>query len=327
LGGKGTPQRGETPTLQRLDRLVTLAEDGGGLFDGEVGDDPQGEDVALIGRETVEERLHPVVCEPRDHVRFDVAARRLGCVLERRLGDPASATTRVVDRRVVGDGEQPGTEPVAVTLEGVNATECPDEHVVREPFGVADAPGAEVSDHGCARRSEQRVEAAPVPHLGLLDRAIEFAHSWLIGGRRGPPENQRSRFRKVPVVIGPRRFSFAFEPRFEPLLFAIGVTPRTAWVDVDDERIDARFGPWTCTTPRSNVREVCLTGPYRWYTAIGARLSLADRGLTFGTTPRGGVCMLFREPVTGLDPFGAWRHPGLTVTVADAEGLAACLRT
>ena len=47
---------------------------------------------------------------------------------------------------------------------------------------------------------------------------------------------------------------------------------------------DRLFGPWVCRTAPSNVRAVSLTGPYRWYRAIGPRLSLADHGLTFGTT-------------------------------------------
>jgi len=37
------------------------------------------------------------------------------------------------------------------------------------------------------------------------------------------------------------------------------------------------------------------------------------------------VCLEFHEPVTGIDPLGLIRHPGLTVTVADPEGLAAAL--
>jgi hypothetical protein len=69
-----------------------------------------------------------------------------------------------------------------------------------------------------------------------------------------------------------------------------------------------------------------VTGPYRWYTAIGVRGSFADSGLTFGSSTRGGVCVLFDEPVRGLDPFGLRRHEGLTVTVARREELAASLR-
>jgi hypothetical protein len=122
------------------------------------------------------------------------------------------------------------------------------------------------------------------------------------------------------------QFTFEFDPRYKPLLALLGVTPGTATVTLDDERIVARFGPWSCETPVANVREVCTTGPYRGYRAIGARGSMVDRGLTFGSSIAGGVCMLFREPVRGLDPFGLMHHPGLTVTVADREGFATSLR-
>ena len=74
------------------------------------------------------------------------------------------------------------------------------------------------------------------------------------------------------------------------------------------------------------MQELRLTGPYRWYRAIGPRLSLADHGLTFGSTPARGVCLLFREPVPGIGPPGLIRHPNLTLTAADPERLAATVR-
>lgn len=89
----------------------------------------------------------------------------------------------------------------------------------------------------------------------------------------------------------------------------------------------ARFGPWSCETTVDNVVSVKVTGPYRAHRAIGPRASFADRGLTFGSTTAGGVCLRFHQPVHGLDPFGAIAHPGLTVTVADREGFAAVVRT
>lgn len=122
------------------------------------------------------------------------------------------------------------------------------------------------------------------------------------------------------------RFEFSFDRRFVPLLAALGVTRRTASVVITPSRLAARFGPWSCSTPLANISEVCVTGPYRWYTAIGPRLSLADRGLTFGTNVHAGVCVLFREPVHGLEPLGVMRHPGLTVTVAEPDRFAAAVR-
>ena len=59
---------------------------------------------------------------------------------------------------------------------------------------------------------------------------------------------------------------------------------------------------------------------------LGARLSLADRGLTFGTVATRGVCIQFREPVRGIEPTGLLRHPNLTVTVAEPDLLVTRLR-
>ena len=125
---------------------------------------------------------------------------------------------------------------------------------------------------------------------------------------------------------GAGQFEMAFDPRFRLPLAALGVTPATAHVTVTADRLVACFGPWTCRTTPANVRAVDIMGPYRWYRAIGARLSLADHGLTFGTTTARGVCLLLREPVPGIDPLGVIRHPGLTLTVADPERFAATVR-
>jgi hypothetical protein len=125
---------------------------------------------------------------------------------------------------------------------------------------------------------------------------------------------------------GAGQFEMAFDPRFRLPLAALGITPSTAHVTVTAYRLVACFGPWTCRTTPANVRAVRLTGPYHAYRAIGPRLSLADHGLTFGTTTRRGVCLLFREPAAGIDPFGLIRHPGLTLTVAEPHRFAATVR-
>ena len=128
------------------------------------------------------------------------------------------------------------------------------------------------------------------------------------------------------------RFEFAFEKKYLPALAAIGVTPLTARVDVDNEVLDARFGPWHCRTPVGNITCVQQTGRTvdvhigRLRKAIGARGSLSDRGATFGTTTAGGVCVEFRKPVKILDPSGMILHPGLTLTVSDRDGLEEAVR-
>lgn len=108
-------------------------------------------------------------------------------------------------------------------------------------------------------------------------------------------------------------------------LRVIGVRPDRDGVWLDDDRFVATFGPWRLSAPRSDVVDAELTGPYSAWKAIGPRLSLADRGLTFGTATERGVCVRFRRPVPGIEPSGLLRHPTLTVTVADPALLLAAL--
>ncbi|HUB42184.1 MAG TPA: hypothetical protein VMA72_25315 [Streptosporangiaceae bacterium] len=125
---------------------------------------------------------------------------------------------------------------------------------------------------------------------------------------------------------GAGQFEMAFDPRFRLPLAALGITPATAHVTVTAHRLAACFGPWTCRTTPTNVQAIRLTGPYRAYRTIGPRLSLAGHGLTFGTNARRGVCLLLREPVPGIEPFGLIRHPQLTLTVAEPHRFAAAVR-
>jgi len=126
---------------------------------------------------------------------------------------------------------------------------------------------------------------------------------------------------------GEVRFEFAFAPAYRHLAWAFRVVPERAWVEVGEETFEARFGPWRVRTPLTNISGVDITGPYAfWKTAGSARLAITDRGLTFATNGDLGVLILFKRPVRGLDPLGILRHPELTVTVADVEGLADLLR-
>ncbi len=124
----------------------------------------------------------------------------------------------------------------------------------------------------------------------------------------------------------PRRHPFDLDPRFGAALLPFGVgDPSDAHVDLDDDGLRVRFGFFSLATPVRNLAGAQLTGPFRAVKALGARLSLADRGVTFGSATERGVCIRFHRPVPALDPFGALRHPGITVTVADPERLVAAV--
>jgi hypothetical protein len=120
-------------------------------------------------------------------------------------------------------------------------------------------------------------------------------------------------------------FPFAVDKRLAPFWLPFGFRPGRDGVTVtDDGTFLARFGFFRLETPLANIDEAHVTRDYRWWTAAGARMSWADKGLTFGTNRSAGVCVHFRDPVPS--PLRRQGHPALTVTVADVDGLAARLQ-
>jgi hypothetical protein len=123
-----------------------------------------------------------------------------------------------------------------------------------------------------------------------------------------------------------RSFEFRFTKTYRIVSLPFGVTPSTCEVRVGADRLLVRFGLWHVETTLDNIADVDITGPYTLLKTAGpAHLSLADRGITFATNGDRGVCLRMREPVAGIDPFGLVRHPGVTVTVRDCDGLAAAV--
>jgi hypothetical protein len=124
----------------------------------------------------------------------------------------------------------------------------------------------------------------------------------------------------------------AFEFEFDDgsvtrLARLFGVQPATAALLIQDRELRIRFGPWHLQTTIDNVTSVTKSGPYGWRHVAGpARLSLRDRGVTFATTTRQGVCLTFRDSVPAIEPTGRLRHPGATVTVSEPDRLVAVLR-
>lgn len=126
---------------------------------------------------------------------------------------------------------------------------------------------------------------------------------------------------------GVERFDFRFADAYRRPARIFGVVPENAWVDVGAGALEAHFGRWRVRTPLENISAVAVTGPYAFLKTAGpARLAVTDRGLTFATNGERGVLISFHSPVRGLDAFGLLRHPELTVTVADVDGLADRLR-
>jgi hypothetical protein len=119
-------------------------------------------------------------------------------------------------------------------------------------------------------------------------------------------------------------FRYAIDKKFLPFCLPFGFRPsKDAVTLTDDERFLATYGFFRIETPLSNIAGAHVTSGYRWWTAIGARGSLVDDGLTFGTNHDVGVCVHFHEKVGS--PMRRSGHSALTVTVADFERLTETL--
>ncbi len=123
-----------------------------------------------------------------------------------------------------------------------------------------------------------------------------------------------------------QRFDFDWETRYRVAALPFGITPSRAWVEVDDTDLTVRFGWWTLRSPLANITATSTTGSYAFAKTAGPpHLSFADRGVTFATNGRRGLCLQLDEPVAGIDPTGRIVHPGVTLTVADLPGLEAAV--
>ncbi len=119
-------------------------------------------------------------------------------------------------------------------------------------------------------------------------------------------------------------FHYAVDKRYLPVLLPFLLRPKKDGVTVTDEgSLVASFGFFKIETPLANITGTHITRGYRWWTAVGVRMSRVDDGLTFGTNHDGGVCIHFAEKVPSA--FRRSGHSALTVTVADLEGLTSML--
>ena len=119
--------------------------------------------------------------------------------------------------------------------------------------------------------------------------------------------------RRFPIRIGARSAPF--------LRIAFGVTPETAWVEIVDGQVIARFGRFGFKVPVTEIASWRIEGPWLWITAIGVRMSVRHHDLSFAGSPRGGVRMDFARPVRKW----IFDVPALYVGTEDLEGFAAAL--
>lgn len=120
-----------------------------------------------------------------------------------------------------------------------------------------------------------------------------------------------------------RFFPYELDRRWKPLFTALRVGADDGVTITDEGALIATYGRVRVRTTVDNVDHTEITGPHRWYTAVGIRLSFADDGLTFGTNHHRGLCIAFVERIPKL--IGFKDHSALWVSVADPQGLAEAL--
>jgi hypothetical protein len=118
---------------------------------------------------------------------------------------------------------------------------------------------------------------------------------------------------RFPIRIG-RRSAGA-------LRFVFGVRPESAWANVGDGRLVVRFGRAEFRTELANARRWRIEGPWQWITAIGIRMSIRHRDVSFAGSPHGGVRVDFVHPVR----WGPFKVPAIYVGADDLEAFAAAL--
>lgn len=127
-------------------------------------------------------------------------------------------------------------------------------------------------------------------------------------------------------VGGRKRFEFSWDTRYRLAALPFGLLPSSTWVEIDDSELFVHYGLWKLRTTLDNVVGVEASGPFAFLKTAGPpHLSFSDRGISFTTNGRHGLCVSFREPVPGIDPTGIIKHPGATFTVVDPVGFASAL--
>lgn len=124
------------------------------------------------------------------------------------------------------------------------------------------------------------------------------------------------------LQVATQRFPIRIGRRSRLLLrLVFGVTADSAWADVGEDLLVARFGRFEFRTELSNIARWRIEGPFRWITAIGVRRSIRHGDVSFAGSPHGGVRMDFHEPVR----WTAFDVPAFYVGADDLEAFAAAL--
>jgi hypothetical protein len=118
---------------------------------------------------------------------------------------------------------------------------------------------------------------------------------------------------RFPIRIGRRSASL--------LRLLFGVRPERSWAEVGDGGLVIRFGRAEFRTELANLARWRIEGPFPWITAIGIRMSVRHRDVSFAGSPHGGV----RIDLVRRVRWGPFQIPAVWVGADDLVGFAAAL--
>jgi len=116
------------------------------------------------------------------------------------------------------------------------------------------------------------------------------------------------------------RFPIRVGRRSRWVVRLFGATPANAYAEVG-ENLEIRFGRFLFRTPLANVDRYRIEGPFPWITAIGVRMSVRHRDVSFCGSAHGAVRMDLTERVR----WGPVKVPAVWAGADDLDGLAAAL--
>ena len=119
-----------------------------------------------------------------------------------------------------------------------------------------------------------------------------------------------------------QRFPIRIGRRSRSVVRLWSATPATSYAELDDgpgAALTVRFGRFRFQTPIDNLASWRIEGPFLWITAIGVRMSIRHRDVSFAGSPHGGVRIDFKERVR----WGPLRVPAIYVGADDLVGFAA----
>ena len=160
-------------------------------------------------------------------------------------------------------------------------------------------------------RATDEPESRRVPAADHVGHPLGAAGSHWVGPMNQPAPGSSA-------AVG---FPIRLQPGLRPILLLFGVRPDRATVRLDSERLVARFGFFGAETPLANIVGWDITGPYRWWRAVGVRRTLGTHDLSFGGSAHGGLCVHFREAVR----VGRLSVTDLYLTVDDLDALGVAL--